>query len=103
MPAILFPLEKKYQPLILGTGKNFLKRLKDGRIFHDLPFFSFFWANLNYALVAVGDFNGDTKPDILWRNTSTGANALRYLDGVMLSDISDLPALPNPDYSIVGR
>jgi hypothetical protein len=80
-----------------------LKRLKEGRIFHDLPFFYFLGANLSYALVAVGNFNGDTKLDILWRNTSTRANALWYMDGVTLSDISDLPALSNPYYCIVGQ
>jgi hypothetical protein len=51
---------------------------------------------------AKNDFNGDGKPDILWRNTVTGANAVWFMDGVTLSGISDLPALPNPQYTIVG-
>ena len=50
----------------------------------------------------VVDFNGDGKPDIVWRNTSTGQNAIWYMDGATLIDIADLPALPNPNYSIVG-
>ncbi|MFH0998258.1 MAG: hypothetical protein V1844_22560 [Pseudomonadota bacterium] len=27
------------------------------------------------------DFNGDGKPDILWRNTSTGENCIWYMNG----------------------
>ena len=54
-----------------------------------------------YAIVGVGDFNGDTKPDVLWRHTSTGANAVWLMDGVTLLGIVDLPALCNP-YTIVG-
>ena len=33
----------------------------------------------------------------------TPANAVRYIDGVTLTAIADLPALPNPAYAIVGR
>ena len=48
------------------------------------------------------DFNGDGKPDILWRNTTTGANAVWYMDGVTLLGVADLPALPNGAYALVG-
>ena len=58
--------------------------------------------NPDYAIVGTGDFNGDGSPDIVWRNTVTGANAIWYMSGVTLQEIVDLPALPNPDYAIVG-
>jgi hypothetical protein len=58
--------------------------------------------NADYALVGVGDFNNDTQPDILWRNTKTGANAVWYMNGVTLIGIADLPALPHMDYALVG-
>jgi parallel beta-helix repeat protein len=48
------------------------------------------------------DINNDGKPDLLWRNAATGANAVWYMDGVTLSGIADLPALPNAAYAIVG-
>ena len=59
--------------------------------------------NPDYMIVGTGDFNGDGKPDIVWRNTVTGANAIWYMGGGDASaESSDLPALPNPDYAIVG-
>ena len=33
-------------------------------------------ADQNWKVVGTGDFNGDGKSDILWRNTSTGENAI---------------------------
>ena len=42
------------------------------------------------------DFNGNGKSDILWRNATTGANAVWYMDGMTLAGIGDLPFLPNP-------
>jgi hypothetical protein len=62
----------------------------DGTVLHHGP------------MSGIADFDGDGKPDILWRNTSTGANAVWYMDGVTLIDIADLPALPNTDYALVG-
>jgi hypothetical protein len=77
------------------------KQKKAGRFF-TLPFFASIRSSSGLR-EGVGDFNGDSKPDILWRNTSTGANAIWYMNGVNLIGITDLPALPNPDYAIVGR
>src|SRR5690606_26650553 len=33
-------------------------------------------ADLNELVAGVGDFNGDGKADILWRNESSGANEI---------------------------
>jgi hypothetical protein len=33
-------------------------------------------ANLSWAVVGSGDYTGDGRSDILWRNGSNGANAL---------------------------
>jgi hypothetical protein len=35
----------------------------------------------NWAIVGVADFNGDGKPDIIWRNAATGQNTVWYMNG----------------------
>jgi hypothetical protein len=32
--------------------------------------------NLAWKMVATGDFNGDGKWDLVWRNSATGANVI---------------------------
>ncbi|HEX6178891.1 MAG TPA: FG-GAP-like repeat-containing protein [Thermoanaerobaculia bacterium] len=49
-----------------------------------------------------GDFNSDTKPDVVLRNYTTGQNALWIMNGTSLTNIVDLPALPNTSYRIEG-
>jgi hypothetical protein len=48
------------------------------------------------------DFNADGKPDLLWRNTSTGQNAVWYMNGVTMISGALLPTLGDLDWSIVG-
>jgi len=38
-------------------------------------------ADLNWKVAGVGDFDGDGKADILWRNSSTGQNYVYPMDG----------------------
>jgi hypothetical protein len=49
-----------------------------------------------------GDFNADSKMDIVLRNYSTGQNAIWLMNGTSLQSIVDLPALPNAAYRIEG-
>jgi hypothetical protein len=41
-------------------------------------------ADQNWEVVGVGDFNGDAKDDVLWRNTSTGENYIYPMDGLTI-------------------
>jgi hypothetical protein len=38
-------------------------------------------ADLNWTIAGVGDFDGDGKADVLWRNSSTGENYLYPMTG----------------------
>ena len=58
-------------------------------------------ADQNWMIVGVGDFNGDGKPDILWRNTSTGQNAVWYMNGVTLIGV-DSANSSHQNWIIVG-
>jgi hypothetical protein len=58
-----------------------------------------------WAIVGVADFNADRKPDLLWRNATTGRTAIWYMDGPnwngQYADV--LPTVTEPDWIIVGK
>jgi len=58
--------------------------------------------DLNWQMAATGDFNGNGKVDILWRNTATGANQVWLMNGATRSSIVNLPAQTNLNWQIVG-
>jgi FtsP/CotA-like multicopper oxidase with cupredoxin domain len=46
--------------------------------------------------------NPNAKTDILWRNSSTGANLVWFMDGVTVAGSNDLPSISNTNWKIVG-
>jgi hypothetical protein len=66
------------------------------------------WASLptvtdqTWQIVGVGDFNGDGSPDILWRNTSTGADVVWYMNGATMTSWAALSAVTDQTWQIVG-
>ena len=60
---------------------------------------------LRYSLTPIDarDLNGDGKPDILWRNTATGANYVWYLNGVTVLGGGSLPMVPDQNWTIVPQ
>lgn len=53
-------------------------------------------------LLVPGDFNIDARPDILWRNQATGRNTVWLMNNTSLVSTTDLPAVTNLDWRIVG-
>src|SRR5436853_300385 len=41
-------------------------------------------ADTNWRIVASGDYDGDGKADLLWRNSSTGENYIYPMDGATI-------------------
>jgi len=60
-------------------------------------------ANITVAVRGViADFNGDRRPDVLWRNGVTGANVIWFMDGVTRTGLGELELVPDVDNAIVG-
>jgi hypothetical protein len=56
----------------------------------------------NWKIAGRGDFNGDGKPDILWRNTSNGQNAVWFMDGATVTGFAALNRVADQTWTIVG-
>ena len=54
------------------------------------------------ASSGLPDFNGDGKPDVLWRNISTGQNYIWYLDGVAVLGGGSLPLVADQSWKVAG-
>jgi hypothetical protein len=60
-------------------------------------------ADPNWNIVGMGDFNGDGKPDMLWRNSATGQNSVWYMNGPSWTGSYDMiTTVPDPNWKIVG-
>jgi len=62
------------------TGENYLYPM-DGRSIKPTEGFIRTVASANWQVKGVGDFDGDGKADVLWRNVATGENYLYPMDG----------------------
>jgi hypothetical protein len=51
----------------------------------------------------IVDFNGDGRPDILWRNTTSGQNAVWFMDGVTVTGFAVFDSMTDQTWTIVGR
>jgi hypothetical protein len=50
--------------------------------------------------VGVGDFNGDTKADILWHHATQGLTAMWLMNGTTISSSAYLPTLSDTNWQI---
>jgi flagellar hook-basal body complex protein FliE len=55
-----------------------------------------------WRLAAVGDYNRDGQPDVVWRNERTGQNVIWLLRNLSLVQSVGLPAVTDQRWQIVG-
>lgn len=55
-----------------------------------------------WRIVDAADMDGDTYPDLIWRNTTTGANVVRYLKGTSFLSQVSLPSVPDTTWQLVA-
>jgi hypothetical protein len=53
-------------------------------------------------LLTSNDFNGDGKPDIVWRNKTTGQNVVWLMDGTTFSSYAEIMQVADTNWQIVG-
>jgi hypothetical protein len=53
---------------------------------------------------AVGDFNGDTRPDLIWRHSASGSLAVWFMNDTerVSATLLPVPPVPDPGWRIVG-
>ncbi len=66
----------------MSTGENYIY-LMSGKDFAGEGYIRTV-ADLNWKVAGVGDFDGDGKSDILWRNSTTGENYIYPMDGLTI-------------------
>src|SRR6266850_1646511 len=66
-----------------GTGQNYLYPMNGTQILGSEAHLRTV-ADLNWTIAGTGDFDGDGRADILWRNTSTGQNYVYFMDGTTI-------------------
>jgi VCBS repeat protein len=58
----------------------------------------------DWRIVGTADFNGDSKPDLVWQNQTTGQIGLWFMDGITLLSVSLLnpPQVTDTNWKIVA-
>jgi hypothetical protein len=86
----------------LQTGENYVY-LMDGLAIKPGEGFIRSVADQRWQIAGVGDFDGDLRSDILWRNVATGENYLYPMNGTAIKPSEGfLRTVANPDWQIVG-
>src|SRR5437763_8432086 len=65
------------------TGENYIYFM-DGKSIKPSEGYLRTVADTRWQIAGVGDFDGDGKSDILWRNSSTGENYLYPMNGLAI-------------------
>jgi hypothetical protein len=60
-------------------------------------------ANLAARALAIADFNGDSRPDIAWRDTLTGTNELWLMNNAARTAVVPLPAVADTFWRGMGQ
>jgi len=60
-------------------------------------------ADQDWQVAGNGDYDGDGKSDILWRNAVTGANSLNLMNGATILSTTQINIVKGNGWEIVGE
>jgi len=85
-----------------ATGQNYVYPM-DGLVIKPTEGFIRTVADQNWQVAGVGDFDGDGKADILWRNSSSGQNYLYPMDGTSIKPTEGfIRTVADLDWQVAG-
>src|SRR5437667_7528401 len=84
-----------------STGENYLYPMNGTAILAGEGYLRTV-ADLNWTVAGIGDFDGDGKADILWRNTSTGQNYIYLMNGTAILTEGYLRTVADLNWTIAG-
>src|SRR5438094_2343268 len=83
------------------TGENYLYPMNGTQILAGEGYLRTV-ADPNWTVAGIGDFDGDGKADILWRNTSTGQNYIYFMDGTTIKSEGLIRTVADQSWRVAG-
>src|SRR5439155_530321 len=84
-----------------STGENYLYPMNETTILAGEGFLRTV-ADSNWKIAGVGDFDGDGKADILWRNSATGEDYIYLMNGTTIAGEGFLPTVADQSWQVAG-
>jgi hypothetical protein len=83
------------------TGENYVYPM-DGTAILSSEGYARTVSDRNWQIAGIGDFNGDGRADLLWRNSSTGANYIYLMNGKNISGEGYLRTVADQNWKVAG-
>src|SRR6266850_2510482 len=85
----------------LSTGENYLYPMNGTAILAGEGYVRTV-SDLSWEIAGTGDFDGDGKADILWRNQATGENYIYFMDGKVVIAEGYIRTVSDLNWKVVG-